>query len=100
MGMGEDVLYVCDVGNGEDSPLQRYNDIAPRDRRILVGDYVTQVNGIPDSSKVPVANVANVLKQELLQAKVLEVRVRRPHLFECDVQKKGLPLGLELAHSS
>jgi len=94
-------MYICDISPQSDSPLARYNRSVPMERWICVGQYITQINGLPgDGKELSAEKVAEVLKRQLLRSESLELSIRLPHLFECEIRKEGASLGLELAHSS
>lgn len=71
--------------------MQAYNDTAPADRQIRVGDYIVQVNSDCASA---------VSMSDALQASErLQVMLVRAYIFTKRVRKDGQPLGLDLKYA-
>jgi len=72
-----------------DSPAGSYNDHAPIEERIGIGDFVVDVNGV--------AGDALAMKRALMTVGDVEVSIQRPYVFVVPVVSKGgFPLGLRL----
>lgn len=97
LGMGVDfadrkVLHVCQLLAEGINPISRYNASAPR-RQIRNGDYIVSINGL---SYETVLSPEKIL--DMLRLSSVEVAIRRPHLFECQVDRQGQAMGLELIY--
>lgn len=57
------------------------------------------LNGI-SSQTVTDGTLAKKLGEQLRSKDILEVRVKRPHLFSCTIYKEGMSMGLELNYSN
>jgi len=80
------LLRVCSV---DIAAIMGYNKTAPKDERIEVGDFVMSVQGV--ESTAPKA--AELLRR----AGDVELEVRCPSFVQIRLEKRGLPLGLDLS---
>merc|ERR1719330_1849802 len=95
------MVHVCRFTADGGTAIARYNSSVPAERQIRVGDYFTSVNGVSyESLKGQSVKVSEALREQLLQSLSSQVKVARPHEFSCKVEKKGLPMGLELSYSN
>lgn len=97
LGMGVDfadrkVLHVCELPAEGESPASRYNASAPG-RQICLGDYIVSINGL---SYETVLSPEKIL--DMLRLSSMEMAVRRPYLFECQIDRQGQTMGLELCY--
>lgn len=96
----ERTAYVCSaVGNGS-NPITRYNASVLDDKRIRVGDYFMVINGVSHETVQRPQKVSESLRSELVKSQSMEISVRRPHIFECMVERSGQTMGLELSYSN
>lgn len=95
----ERVVYVCCVTAEGHTAIARYNASVPDGKRIKVGDYFMAINGKSPETVQPPQKVSEALCEELINARCLEVNVRRQQLFECQVDKHGPSIHLELSYS-
>lgn len=88
-------LHVCNLVADANCPVKRYNAVVPKRRQISPGDYVIAVNCDPGGQ-----TAVQELLQRLAEAPVPALLVCRPTLYECEVRRRGVPMGLDLSYSN
>lgn len=94
------VIHVCRVTGDAGTVIAKYNASVGDEKKIKVGDYLMAINGVSHSTVPASAKVADALLEQLTTSKSATVKVSRPNLFTCKVEKNGQPMGLELAYSN
>lgn len=92
------VMFICSVAGGE-TPTGRYNALADPERKLQAGDYITAMNG-QMTSKEASENATATVRAHLSYALALKLRIVGPMTFDCEIEKNGMPLGVQLAHSN
>lgn len=87
-------LHVCGLISDTLCPARRYNASVPAKRRIQVGDYIVAIDGTSGG-----AHASKQLLLRLSESLVPAIRVCRPHLFECQVQRKVGFIGLDVTYA-
>lgn len=91
--------YVCCVTAEEGSAVGCYNDSGPQLPMIRPGDYFLAINGVSHNTVQASSRVSHVLRDQLQNELQAVVEVSRPFLFECEVEKNSIPLGLDLVYN-
>jgi len=95
-----DIGHVCEVSAQGGTAVGHYNATAPREQRIIMGDYFLSINGrSKDTCGPSKTSFADEVFNQLLTATTVVVEVARPFLYEIEVQKKG-SLGMRLTYSN
>lgn len=90
--------HVTKVSIDTRTPVAFYNDTAPASRRIKPGDFLLSVNGISADCLPEGKAIASAFKEQF-HHDTIQLLVSRPIELAVKVDRRGLPLGLDLSYS-
>jgi len=90
--------HVTKVSIDTRTPVAFYNDAAPASRRIKPGDFLLSVNGISADCLPEGKPIAAAFKEQF-HHDTIQLLVSRPVELAVKVDRRGLPLGLDLSYS-